>query len=213
MFANADNCFFDKEVDTMLKIKELGLVQVFTGKGKGKTTAALGLAMRAVGHGFRVHMIQFMKGRCYAGELTTANRLFPHFTISQFGRGCRIASLIKQGYKKCTACGDCFIKDRGATPDDVEHALLGMHEAGEFLVKGACDILILDEIGNVLRYNLVTPEQVADLIKNKPQDIELVLTGRGIPQEIMDLADLVTEMNEVKHPFKKGVTSRRGVEY
>ncbi|MHB9094465.1 MAG: cob(I)yrinic acid a,c-diamide adenosyltransferase [Eubacteriales bacterium] len=197
----------------MQKIKELGLVQVFTGKGKGKTTASLGLAVRAVGHGFRVHMIQFMKGRGYAGELTTANRLAPYFTISQFGRGCRIGSLIKQGHKKCTGCGECFIKDRGVTSEDFEHAQLGVDEARDYLQEGACDVLILDEIGNILRYNLVTIDQVVELIKNKPKNIELVLTGRGIPAEIVDLADLVTEMTEVKHPFKKGVTSRRGVEY
>jgi cob(I)alamin adenosyltransferase len=92
-------------------INELGLIQVYTGEGKGKTTASLGLAMRAVGHGFRVHMIQFMKGRSYSGELTSACHLAPLFTMSQFGRGCRIGALIRQGYKKCVACGDCFIKN------------------------------------------------------------------------------------------------------
>lgn len=197
----------------MQKIKEFGLVQVFTGKGKGKTTASLGLAFRAVGHGYRVHMIQFMKGRCYAGELTTAARLSPLFTISQFGRGCRIGALIKQGYKKCTGCGDCFVKDRGVSSEDFEYAQMGLQEATEYLQAGACDILILDEIGNGLRYNLITTQQVIDIIKNKPGNIELVLTGRGIPNEIVELADLVTEMVEIKHPYKKGVASRRGVEY
>ncbi|PKM81830.1 MAG: cob(I)yrinic acid a,c-diamide adenosyltransferase [Firmicutes bacterium HGW-Firmicutes-14] len=197
----------------MQVIRELGLVQVYTGKGKGKTTAALGLAMRAVGHGFRVHMIQFMKGRCYAGEILTAQKLSPFFTVSQFGRGCRIGALIRQGYRKCIGCGDCFIKDRGPDRDDFEHAQMGLDEAGNFMSEGKADIVILDEIGNALRYKLVTVEQVADLIKNKPKEVELVLTGRGIPQEILDLADLVTEMNEISHPFKKGVTSRRGIEY
>ncbi len=194
-------------------IKEFGLVQVYTGEGKGKTTAALGLAVRAVGHGFRVHMIQFMKGRCYAGELSVANKLAPLFTISQFGRGCKIASLIRQGYKKCTGCGDCFVKDRGPQKEDLEHAQLGLQEALDFMKGNACDILILDEIGNALRYKLVTVKQVIDLIKIKPPNMELVLTGRGIPEEICELADLVTEMKAAKHPFKKGVSSRRGIEY
>ena len=193
--------------------KEFGLVQIYTGNGKGKTTASLGLAARAVGHGFRVHMIQFTKGRCYAGELAITQRLAPHFTISQFGRGCRIGVLIKQGYKKCTGCGDCFLKDRGPDVDDFEHARLGFEEALEYLSEGKCDMLILDEIGNAIRYNLVTIDQVVKLIKDKPDNIELILTGRAIPEQITELADLVTEMREVKHPYKKGVTSRRGIEY
>jgi len=197
----------------MQVINELGLIHVYTGKGKGKTTAALGLGFRAAGHGFRVHMIQFMKGRCYSGELTAAQRLTPLFTISQFGRGCRIGSLIKQGYKKCNGCGDCFIKDRGATKDDFEHTQLAMQEALDFMQGAKSDLLILDEIGNALRYNLVTIEQVKDLIKAKPEKTEMVLTGRGIPDEILELADLVTEMKELKHPYKKGISSRRGVEY
>ncbi|MBU7005232.1 cob(I)yrinic acid a,c-diamide adenosyltransferase [Phosphitispora fastidiosa] len=193
--------------------KEFGLVQVYTGNGKGKTTASLGLAARAVGHGFRVHMIQFTKGRCYAGELALAHRLAPQFSISQFGRGCRIGVLIKQGYKKCTGCGDCFLKDRGPDEDDFEHARLGYEEALEYLSEGRCDMLILDEIGNAIRYNLVTADQVVKLIKNKPANIELILTGRAIPEQITELADLVTEMTELKHPYKKGVGSRRGIEY
>lgn len=194
-------------------INELGLIHVYTGKGKGKTTAAMGLGLRAIGHGFRVHMIQFMKGRCYSGELSSVQKLAPFFTLSQFGRGCRIGALIKQGYKKCNACGDCFIKDRGPAEEDFENARLGYGEAMEFMQGAKCDLLILDEIGNVLRYNLITTEQLKELIKAKPAKMELVLTGRGIPEEILALADLVTEMMEIKHPFKKGITSRRGVEY
>lgn len=194
-------------------IRELGLVQVYTGKGKGKTTAALGLAMRAVGHGFRVHMIQFMKGRSYAGELIAAHRLAPGFTISQFGRGCRIGSLIQQGYKKCSACGDCFVKDRGTNEEDIEVALAGISQAWKFIKNNDCDILILDEIGNTLRYGIVKPEQVIEMIRCKPRGMELILTGRGVPDEILEVADLITEMTEVKHPYKKGLTSRRGIEY
>lgn len=197
----------------MQRIKEFGLVQVFTGTGKGKTTASLGLAVRALGHGFRVHMIQFMKGRGYAGELAMASKLSPLFTISQFGRGCRHAALIRQGYKKCQACGECFVKDTGPTADDLEHVQLAVCEAEEFMQDQACDILILDEIGNALRYKLMTTEQVLELIRKKPKNMELVLTGRGIPEKIQEAADLVTEMKEVKHPFTKGAGSRRGIEY
>lgn len=194
-------------------IKELGLVQVYTGTGKGKTTAALGLAVRAAGHGFRVHMIQFMKGRGYTGELISARKLLPNFTISQFGRKCPSRSDIQKGYQKCNKCGDCFVKDRELNEMDVELANQAWQLAWEDINQKKCDILILDEIGNVLRYGLITTDKVLELIKGKPKDMELVLTGRGVPQEIYEVADLVTEMKEIKHPLKKGISSRRGVEY
>lgn len=194
-------------------IRELGLVQVYTGEGKGKTTAALGLAFRAVGHGFRVHIIQFMKGRGYAGELLAAQRLSPELTISQYGRNCAISTDIQMGYRKCTGCGDCFIKDRGIDPEDIRMTEAALDEARDFLKNKKCDILILDEIGNTFRYNLVKTDTILEIIKHKPSDIELILTGRGMPSEIYDASDLVTEMREVKHPFKAGVSSRRGIEY
>ncbi len=194
-------------------IRELGLVQVYTGNGKGKTTAALGLAFRAVGHGFRVHIIQFMKGRGYAGELISADRLAPELTISQFGRNCSISTEIQRGYKKCTGCGDCFIKDRGINAEDIRMSENALDEARDFLKNKKCDILILDEIGNAFRYDLVKTDTIMDLIKIKPKDIELILTGRGMPPEICDAADLVTEMREIKHPYKSGISSRRGIEY
>ncbi|MDT3698672.1 MAG: cob(I)yrinic acid a,c-diamide adenosyltransferase [Thermincola sp.] len=197
----------------MQKTKEFGLVQVFTGAGKGKTTASLGLAMRAIGHGFRVHMIQIMKGCGYSGELAVASKLWPLFTMSQFGRRCRHAALIKQGYKKCQACMECFVKDNGATAKDLDYVQLAVNEAEEFMKNKSCDILILDEIGNVLRYKMLTIGRVLDLIREKPSDMELILTGRGMPAGIIDAADMVTEMNEVKHPFNNGVGSRRGIEY
>ncbi|HWI54927.1 MAG TPA: cob(I)yrinic acid a,c-diamide adenosyltransferase [Desulfobacteria bacterium] len=194
-------------------IRELGLVQVYTGEGKGKTTASLGLAFRAVGHGFRVHMIQFMKGRGYAGELVSARRLSPELTISQYGRNCTISAEIQQGYKKCTGCGDCFVKDRGINPEDIRLAESALEEARDFLKNKKCDILILDEIGNTFRYDLVKTDTILELIKTKPRDVELILTGRGMPSEICDAADLVTEMREIKHPFNSGISSRRGIEY
>lgn len=194
-------------------IRELGLVQVYTGEGKGKTTAALGLAFRAAGHGFRVHIIQFMKGRGYAGELLSAQKLAPQLTISQFGRSCSISREIQQGFKKCTGCRDCFIKDKGADKLDIEMAETALNEAWDYIKNKKCDILILDEIGNALRYGLVSTEKALELIKNKPVDMELILTGRGMPGEIYNEADLVTEMKEIKHPFKAGIASRRGIEY
>lgn len=197
----------------MEPIRELGLIQIYTGNGKGKTTAALGLGLRASGHGFRVHMIQFMKGRGYAGELQSIPKLAPNFTISQFGRECKNSLAIQQGFAKCSACGDCFIKDRGASKEDMDMAAAAMNQAREFMQSKECDILILDEIGNALRYNLVTTADTLRLIEEKPSGMELVMTGRGMPDEVIAAADLVTEMKEIKHPYKAGISSRRGIEY
>lgn len=172
----------------------LGLVQVYTGNGKGKTTASLGLAFRAVGQGFRVHISQFMKGRSNTGELKSAEKLAPLLTISQFGR---------QG----------FIMDSGPLPEDYELAGKAMEEAAGFLLTNEDGLLILDEILNALRYNLISLESVLKMIKEKPPGVEIVLTGRGAPPEIIDAADLVTEMTEIKHPYAQGIPSRRGIEY
>ncbi|GAB4262530.1 cob(I)yrinic acid a,c-diamide adenosyltransferase [Thermincola ferriacetica] len=192
---------------------ELGLVQVYAGNGKGKTTAALGLAFRAVGHGYKVCIIQFLKGSSYAGELSTCAKLFPYVQIYQFGIGCKYSALIRQGMEKCRGCGECFIKSRGPSREDRELAQKALQFTWEVMQKEECHLLILDEIGNALRYNLVSEDQVLELIEKKPAHMELVLTGRGIPEKIIDAADLVTEMKAIKHPINKGVTSRRGIEY
>lgn len=197
----------------MNKFIERGLVQVYTGDGKGKTTASLGLAFRALGHGFKVCIIQFLKGSSYAGEFLSAQRFFPQLTFLQFGRGCPHSALIRQGMKKCTGCGECFIKDKKPRTEDFELATLAINQAKEVINSGEWDIVILDEIGNAFRHQLIKTEEVAEIIKNKPAHVEMVMTGRGIPGEILDLADLVTEMKAIKHPFQKDISSRRGIEY
>jgi len=192
---------------------ETGLVEVYAGNGKGKTTCAMGLALRAAGHGFLVYVIQFMKGSSYTGELYSSQRLYPNLQIVQFGRSCPYASLIKAGIAKCSGCGQCFAKGKSRI-EDSEIAALAYEHAREIILSDEYDIVILDEINNAIGYNLVTVEQVLDLIKNKPQKMELVLTGRYFPpQEIIDAADLVTEMKQIKHPYEKGINSRRGIEY
>ena len=192
---------------------ERGLVEVYTGNSKGKTTCALGLALRAVGHGFKVYIIQFMKGSSYTGELYSSQRLYPNLQIVQFGRNCPYASMIKSGVKKCNGCGQCFAKGKGQM-EDQEIADLAYQHAKEIIMSDEYDIVILDEVNNALGYELVSIEQLTDLIENKPEQVELVFTGRYFPpQEIIDLADLVTEMKQIKHPYEKGISSRRGIEY
>lgn len=178
------------EIEKKLK---RGLVQVYTGNGKGKTTASLGLALRAVGHGFKVYVIQFMKGSTTYGELETARRLAPELTIEQVGQ--------------CT-----FVDRNNPDPVDRRMALEGFARAREILLSGRYDLVILDELNCAVDFGLVPLEEVKRLIEEKPPQTELVLTGRGAPPEIIALADLVTEMREVKHYYNAGQPARVGIE-
>ncbi|ADL12379.1 cob(I)yrinic acid a,c-diamide adenosyltransferase [Acetohalobium arabaticum] len=194
---------------------EQGLVQVYTGKGKGKTTASLGLALRAVGHGFKVVMIQFMKGSAYSGELFSTERL-PNLSIKQFGRGCPYAALIREGLRKCDGCGECFLKgeEDEAKEEFKEYVDEAYSYAQKVLQNSEIDIVILDEINNALRYDLLAVDDVLDLISLKGDKTELIMTGRGFDDDILEAADLVTEMKAQKHPYAdQGISSRRGIEY
>ncbi|HHU77162.1 MAG TPA: cob(I)yrinic acid a,c-diamide adenosyltransferase [Firmicutes bacterium] len=190
-----------------------GLVQVYTGSGKGKTTAALGLAYRAIGHGFKVCMIQFLKGHSYCGELYTTQLLKPYIDFYQFGKDCPYSSLIRQGLFACADCREnCFINLAGDA-EEKKLALKAYDFAKKALGSGKYDLVILDEINNALRFDFIPVAKVLELIKNKPSFVELILTGRGMPPEILQAADLVSEINALKHPYEKGIKSRRGIEY
>jgi cob(I)alamin adenosyltransferase len=168
-----------------------GFVQVYTGDGKGKTTAALGLAFRAAGHGMRAYIGQFMKGQRY-GEMEAARQL-PGVTVEQFGR-------------------ENFVHAQGGTPEDIALARRGLERAREALTGGEYDVVVLDEVNVTLHFGLLEIEDVLELIDARPEKVELILTGRRAPQEIIDRADLVTEMVEVKHYFQQGVGARDGIE-
>jgi cob(I)alamin adenosyltransferase len=168
----------------------LGLVQVYTGDGKGKTTAALGLALRAAGWGLRSYIAQFMKGQDY-GELHSLTSLAHLITIEQFGK----PEFIRQ-----------------ASPIDIAMAQQGLTCARAALESGEYHLVILDEICVALHFSLIRLEQVLELIDQRPLSVELVLTGRRAPQELIDRADLVTEMREIKHPYQRGVPARKGIE-
>ncbi len=170
-----------------------GLVEIYTGDGKGKTTAALGLGLRAAGHGLRVHLIQFMKGDPEYGELKVLDRI-PGFTWEQSGL-------------------PTFVKWREPSEEDLRLARAGRKRAAEALAGGDVDVLILDEILCAVDYGLLTAAEVVELIEARPPQVELVLTGRGAPPEILARADLVSEVREVRHPFTGGVPARRGIEH
>ena len=169
-----------------------GLVQIYTGDGKGKTTASLGLSLRAAGRGLKVFIAQFAKGMYY-GELKALERFAPQITLKQYGR-------------------KCFIRDE-PEEEDVRLAREGWREIKLVLNKEECDLLILDELGIALHYGLISLDEVRELIRNKPEGVELVLTGRKIPGELFEQADLVTEMREIKHYYNAGVQARKGIEY
>lgn len=172
---------------------ESGLVQVYTGDGKGKTSAALGLALRAAGRGMQVYLIQFIKGGFDYGERHIVDQL-PKVTLTAFGRG-------------------RFITEKPPLAEDVRLASRALELAETVVASGEYDVVILDEICVALHLHLIALEKALKLVRTKPRHVELVLTGRNAPPEIVDVADLVTEMREVKHPFKKGVPPRKGIEY
>jgi len=192
---------------------KLGLVQVYTGNGKGKTTAALGLGMRAFGHGYRVRMVQFMKGTSYTGEIAAAKRLGKGFEIFQFGRDCKYPQAMGSGEFDCNGCGECFVIPGKPEPRDIAYAEEAYALSKRTLERVEADLVILDEIANAVYFGLLPAERCADLVELKPDGVELVLTGRNMPDLLVQMADLVTEMKMIRHPFETGIPARHGIEY
>jgi cob(I)alamin adenosyltransferase len=179
--------------DDILEKYRKGLVQVYTGNGKGKTTAAFGQALRAIGQGYRVCVIQFMKGRKY-GEFLAAEKHLPNLTI-------HLAGL------------DSFVMRENPAPLDIELARQGLELARRTIAEGDYDMLILDEINVAADFGLIPLGDVTDLVKNKPASLDLILTGRYAPPEIVAIADTVSEIKEVRHHYHAGVKERAGIEF
>jgi len=175
-----------------VKLKQ-GLIEVYTGDGKGKTTAALGLALRAAGHDMRVYIVQFMKGWPHYGELVALQHQ-PNITLVQFGR-------------------PDFVDRDNPDPQDVRMAQDALQHSLDVLSSGQYDVVILDEINVALDYGLLSLDQVLELLDARPAHVELVLTGRSAHPKIIKRADLVTKMVEVKHPYQAGIIARKGIEY
>lgn len=182
-----------KKVEEIVAKHEKGLVMVLTGNGKGKTTSALGQAIRAIGHGFNVYMIQFMKGRKY-GEIIAAEKYLSDFTVENFGL-------------------DSFVMKDNPAPVDIELAKKGLQRARELIMSEGYDMIILDEINVALDFKLVSLEEALELIKNKPPKLNLILTGRNAPPEIIEIADMVSEVKEIKHHYAAGIKDRAGIEF
>jgi cob(I)alamin adenosyltransferase len=191
----------------MPKNKRKGLVHVYTGDGKGKTTASVGLALRASGHGMNVLMIQFLKGGGHSGE-AMASESMERFKVRQFGKACPYSEEMKKG-RECGNCKDCFLS-RKEEREKVNEAL----EAAEKAVSsGKFDLVILDEVNNAMSRRLVPVNRVLKMMGSRKPHVEVVLTGRSAPKEIIEAADYVTIMKRVKHPFTKGIRSRFGIDF
>ncbi len=201
-----------------------GKIHIYAGDGKGKTTAAMGLALRAIGQGLKVFVIQFMKGGAYTGEFISAKNFLPNIEFVQFGRPC----LKQQKQLKlnnldldnppfdfirddidCGDCRYCFLNDN-IQKEYIENAFKKTYE---IVNQGIHDMIILDEINLALTHNFLEVERIIALLKNKPNHVEIVMTGRNPPKELIKVADLFTEMKMHKHYFNKGTSARRGVEY
>ncbi|HET9699156.1 MAG TPA: cob(I)yrinic acid a,c-diamide adenosyltransferase [Terriglobales bacterium] len=172
-----------------------GLIIVNTGPGKGKTTAAMGTALRAVGNGMKVLMLQFLKGSWHYGELDAVQAFGDKFVMKQMGRG--------------------FVKVGGAEtdPEDIRMVEEAWAEAEQAILSGEWDLVVLDEINYAIGYKMLDPEKVVDVLKRKPELVHVILTGRNAHPTIVEVADTVTEMREVKHAYTKGIMAQRGIEY
>ncbi len=173
-----------------------GLVIVYTGNGKGKTTAALGMALRAVGYNHKICMIQFIKGSWPYGEMVSVKRLEPELELIIVGKG---------------FVG--IIDDKSAREDHIKIAQEAIQVSKEKIQSGNYNIVILDEINYAINLGLIDLNDVLNLIKSKPEKLNLVLTGNHAKNEIIDVADLVTEMKEIKHPFKSGIKAKKGIDF
>ncbi len=170
-----------------------GLIQIFTGDGKGKTTAALGVMLRALGHGLRVCIVAFMKGGYPYGEWEVLSKL-PNVQIARFG-------------------SETFTDPSNVKPEEKEQAKQALATAREAMLSGDYDLVVLDEVNIAVAWKLVELDEVVKFIHDKPQNVELVLTGRHADAKLVQLADLVTECLKIKHPYDKGIVARRGIDY
>ena len=172
-----------------------GLIIVNTGPGKGKTTAAIGTALRAVGNGMKVLMLQFLKGSWHYGELDAVKAFGDNFIMKQLGRG--------------------FVKVGGAEtdPEDIRMVEEAWRESREAILSGKWDLVILDEINYAISYGMLDPDKVVETLKQKPEMVHVILTGRNAHAKIVEVADTVTEMRQVKHAYEAGILAQRGIEY
>tara|TARA_Y100001938_G_scaffold147258_1_gene228068 strand:+ start:75 stop:608 length:534 start_codon:yes stop_codon:yes gene_type:complete len=177
-------------------MSEKGLVIVYTGNGKGKTTAALGMALRAIGYEHKVCMLQFIKGSWHYGEMDSSKKLEPNFELIAVGKG---------------FVG--ILDDNSPREEHEKYAAEAVRICREKIFSEKYDVIILDEVNYAINLGLIEVQEIIKIIKEKPSELDLVLTGRNVKDEIVELADLVTEMKEIKHPFKSGIKAKKGIDF
>ena len=177
-------------------MSEKGLVIVYTGNGKGKTTAALGMALRAIGYDHKVCMLQFIKGSWHYGEMDSSKKLEPNFELIAVGKG---------------FVG--ILDDNSPREEHEKYAAEAVRICREKIFSEKYDVIILDEVNYAITLGLIDAQEIIKIIKEKPSELDLVLTGRDVKEEIVELADLVTEMKEIKHPFKSGIKAKKGIDF
>ena len=177
-------------------MSEKGLVIVYTGNGKGKTTAALGLAMRAIGYEHKVCMLQFIKGSWHYGEMDSSKKLEPNLELIAVGKG---------------FVG--ILDDNSPREEHEKYAAEAVRICREKIFSEKYNVVILDEVNYAINLGLIDVQEIIKIIKEKPSSLDLVLTGRDVKEEIIELADLVTEMKEIKHPFKSGIKAKKGIDF
>ena len=177
-------------------MSEKGLVIVYTGNGKGKTTAALGMALRATGYDHKVCMLQFIKGSWHYGEMDSSKKLEPNFELIAVGKG---------------FVG--ILDDNSPREEHEKYAAEAVRICREKIFSEKYDVIILDEVNYAITLGLIDVQEIIKIIKEKPSELDLVLTGRDVKEEIVELADLVTEMKEIKHPFKSGIKAKKGIDF
>ena len=173
-----------------------GLIIVYTGNGKGKTTAALGMALRAIGYDHKVCMLQFIKGSWHYGEMDSSKKLEPNFELIAVGKG---------------FVG--ILDDNSTREEHEKYAAEALRICREKIFSGKYNVVILDEVNYAINLGLIDVQEIIKIIKEKPSNLDLVLTGRDVKDEIVELADLVTEMKEIKHPFKSGIKAKKGIDF
>ena len=177
-------------------MSEKGLVIVYTGNGKGKTTAALGMALRAIGYDHKVCMLQFIKGSWHYGEMDSSKKLEPNFELIAVGKG---------------FVG--ILDDNSPREEHEKYAAEAVRICREKIFSEKYDVILLDEVNYAITLGLIDVQEIIKIIKEKPSELDLVLTGRDVKEEIVELADLVTEMKEIKHPFKSGIKAKKGIDF
>ena len=197
-----------------LEAARRGLILINTGPGKGKTTAALGTALRAAGNGMRVLILQFLKGSWHYGELDAAEALNTALGAAESGVGGAIGSVRAQNFV-IRQLGRGFVKVGGAEtdPEDIRLVEAAWAEAYAAIYSGDWDMVVLDEINYAIGYGMLDPAVVVEALRNRPEMVHIILTGRNAHPLLVELADTVTEMREVKHAYQKGILAQRGIEY